>query len=200
MKWQTEDGRVHDDCVVFYRVKEEYGGLSNMAGGYPLRVQGVLIASSEALYQACRFPHQPEWQKEILEQPSPMGAKMMAKKGGRRREHSRADWETVNVEIMRWVLRVKLSQHFPEFGGLLRSTGQRLIVEKSRTDAFWGAREGKDGILRGQNQLGRLLMELRGLVLTRERAELQEVLPPAIPDFLLLGRPIDVIRIGTARK
>ena len=44
-----------DQCVVFLKTKEVFGGLSNMAGGYGLRVNGIHIPSSEALYQACRF-------------------------------------------------------------------------------------------------------------------------------------------------
>ena len=43
--------------IVFRMTREAFGGLSNMAGGYPVRVNGILVPSAEALYQACRFPH-----------------------------------------------------------------------------------------------------------------------------------------------
>src|SRR5215831_7329706 len=105
MDWQDEDGTVHANCAVFYKVDEEFGGLSNMAGGYPLRVGGVLVGSSEALYQACRFPHRPDWQQEIISQASPMAAKMKTRKN-RRRDQSRPDWGRIDVEVIRWVLRV----------------------------------------------------------------------------------------------
>ena len=52
--------------VVFFKTKEAFGGLSNMASGFPLRVNGVRIHTSEALYQACRFPHMPEVQRKII--------------------------------------------------------------------------------------------------------------------------------------
>ena len=42
--------------AVFRKTKERFGALSNMAGGFPLHVNGVKIRTSEALYQACRFP------------------------------------------------------------------------------------------------------------------------------------------------
>lgn len=196
MNWEWE-GKVHENCVVFYKVNEEWGGLSNMSNDFPLLVNGLQVGSSEALYQACRFPHRPNWQKEILDAPHAMQAKMKAKKEGRRKDHSRPDWEEVQVEIMRWCLRVKLAQHIKKFGGLLRWSAPRPIVERSRKDRFWGAVLEGDGVLRGENQLGRLLMELREELLAckqpGEESRLLRVEPPSIPDFLLLGKPLGVI-------
>jgi predicted NAD-dependent protein-ADP-ribosyltransferase YbiA (DUF1768 family) len=100
MNWEWE-GTVHENCVAFFRVAEEWGGLSNMSNDFPLRVNGLRIGSSEALYQACRFPHRPDWQQEILAAPHAMQAKMAAKKQGRRKEHSRPNWEEIQVEVMR---------------------------------------------------------------------------------------------------
>ena len=82
MKWRTEDNTMYNTCVVFHKVADKSGGLSNMAGGYPLWVNTTKIYFSKAIYQACRFPYQPEWQREIINQPSPMEAKMKAKKEG----------------------------------------------------------------------------------------------------------------------
>jgi type I restriction enzyme, S subunit len=196
MNWEWA-GTVHENCVVFFKVNEEWGGLSNMNNDFPLRVNGLRIGSSEALYQACRFPHRPDWQQEILDAPHPMQAKMKAKKEGRRREYSRPDWEAIQVEIMRWCLRVKLAQHFTKFGGLLRRSAPRPIVERSRKDRFWGAVLETDGVLRGQNRLGLLLMELRDELLVAkvagQESRLLRVEPPQVPDFLLLGQAIAVI-------
>ena len=100
MNWEWE-GSVHENCAVFYRVGEEWGGMSNMSNDFPLRVNGLRIGSGEALYQACRFPHRPDWQQEILAAPHAMQAKMKSKKGGRRKEHSRPNWEEIQVEVMR---------------------------------------------------------------------------------------------------
>jgi ribA/ribD-fused uncharacterized protein len=191
MRWRSEAGTLHDGCAVFFTVDGEFGGLSNMAGGYPLRVGGVPVGSSEALYQACRFPHRPEWQQEIISQASPMAAKMKAKKEHRRQDHSRPDWPQAEVEVMRWVLRVKLAQHYGRVARLLLATGGRPIVERSRKDRFWGAVEGNDGVLCGRNQLGLLLVQLRGLLESRPPEELQVVAPPPLPNFLLLGRPVE---------
>jgi ribA/ribD-fused uncharacterized protein len=194
MEWVSETGEVATSCAVFFKVTEEFGGLSNMAGGWPLRVNGILIGSSEALYQACRFPHRPDWQKEIIIQASPMSAKMKAKKEGRRDRHSRPDWDVICVEVMRWVLRVKLAQYYLRMKALFQQTAGRSIAEKSRKDRFWGAVEEDDGRLHGRNELGRLLMELRQQVESRPREEFATVEPMPIADFLLLGKPIEAVK------
>jgi len=176
--------------VVFLKTGEPFGGLSNMAGGFPLWVNGIRILTSEALYQACRFPHRPEVQTLIIEQRSPMTAKMKSKPY---RHDSRPDWDQVRVKIMRWCLRVKLAQNWRAFSELLLETGDRPIVEESRKDAFWGAKATDDGTLVGMNVLGRLLMELREAVRVEGRELLMSVQPLAIPKFLLGGRPIEIV-------
>ncbi|SFA69591.1 type I restriction enzyme, S subunit [Poseidonocella pacifica] len=179
-----------ETSVVFLKTKERFGGLSNMAGGFPLRVNGVRIRTSEALYQACRFPHLPDVQRTIIDERSPMTAKMRSKPF---REDSRPDWDAVRVKIMRWSLRVKLAQNWNEFGRLLLSTGDRPIVEQSRKDDFWGAKVIDDGTLVGMNVLGRLLMELREQLKGDEAESLHEIEPLSIPEFLLFRQPIEVI-------
>jgi ribA/ribD-fused uncharacterized protein len=179
------------DCAVFRKTAEEFGGLSNMAGSYPLRVNGVHILTSEALYQACRFPHLPDVQRLIIAQRSPMTAKMKSKPY---RKDSRSDWDAVRVGIMRWCLRVKLAQNWERFGSLLLSTGERPIVEDSRKDDFWGAKPVDEEALIGTNVLGRLLMELRELLRGSDADSLRVVSPPPLPGFVLLGREIGVIK------
>lgn len=178
------------ESVVFLKTDEPFGGLSNMAGGYPIHVNGVRILTSEALYQVCRFPHLPDVQKLIIGQVSPMTAKMRSKPY---RKDSRADWDQVRVRIMRWSLRMKLANNWNTFSALLLKTGDRPIVEESRKDAFWGAKVVDDGdTLVGMNVLGRLLMELREQVKQQGRNAALDVAPPDIPQFLLFGRPIEV--------
>lgn len=180
-------------CAVFYKTKELYGELSNMAGGYPLTVNGIPILTSEALYQACYFPHLPEVQRLIIVQKSPMSAKMKSKA---HRKDARLDWEAVRVPIMEWCLRVKLAQHWERFRALLLSTGERPIVEQSRRDEFWGARVVEEETLAGTNVLGQLLMALRTQVQGPEAEALQVVHPPPVPGFLLEGKEVGVIEGG----
>ena len=179
-----------ESSIVFLKTKERFGGLSNMAPGFPLLVNGVRIRTSEALYQACRFPHMPDVQRLIINERSPMTAKMRSKPY---RKVSRSDWNAVRVKIMRWSLRVKLAQNWREFGRLLLATGDRPIVEQSRKDDFWGAKVAESGSLVGMNVLGRLLMELRELLKSGEADQLHTVEPLAIPEFLLFEQPIQSI-------
>jgi ribA/ribD-fused uncharacterized protein len=174
-----------DQVVCFRRTKERFGGLSNMAHGFPLAVNGVRICASEVLYQACRFPHLPEVQALILREPGPMRAKAVSRT---RQDRTRPDWAAVRVPIMQWCLRVKLAQHRLSFGSLLLSTGEYPIVEVSRHDDFWGAKPSGDHQLVGRNVLGRLLMELRAR-LVRDPDSLGKITLPPVPELLLLGRP-----------
>ena len=176
--------------AVFLKTNEEFGAFSNMAGGFSLHVNGVKIRTSEALYQACRFPHLPEIQQEIIAERSPMRAKMKSKL---HQQNSRSDWDSVRVKIMRWCLRVKLVQNWNRFRDALLETGDFPIVEFSRRDDFWGAKLMGDRTLVGTNALERLLMELREQIKKEPSNSFQSVEPLPIPDFLLDNRQIEKI-------
>ena len=183
------------DSVVFRKTKEKFGGLSNMAPGFPLRVNGIAILTSEALYQACRFPHLPDIQRLVISQKSPMTAKM---KSRRYRSQSREDWDVIRVSVMRWCLRVKLAMNWRKFRNLLLATRDRAIVEESTRDDFWGAKVRNDGVLVGANALGRLLMELREEARDPTCEALRCVEPLGFKNFLLNGEPIRVVEVPHA--
>lgn len=180
------------EIIWFRKTKENFGGLSNMCAGYPLVINGHIIRTSEAIYQACRFPDFPDIQRLIINEKSPMTAKMKSKPY---RQHTRKDWDKVRVKIMRWCLQVKLAQNFIKFGQLLEETHKWPIVEDSRKDKFWGAVRDKNNkqILTGINALGRLLMELRQTYRSAKRYDLLYVAPLYIDNFNLFGEPIQAI-------
>jgi predicted NAD-dependent protein-ADP-ribosyltransferase YbiA (DUF1768 family) len=72
----------------------------------------------------------------------------------------RSDWEDIKVDCMLWVLELKLKWNPETFGALLKSTGSRMIVEKSKKDNFWGCLQ-NGSVFEGENQLGQLLVEVR---------------------------------------
>lgn len=82
--------------------------------------------------------------------------------GRQRARPLRPDWESVKLDVMRQALRAKFTQH-KALGTLLMVTAPNTLVEHTEHDAFWG--DGGHG--KGQNWLGRLLMELRGEMLDR---------------------------------
>ena len=194
MKEQNKDIRTYQrsESVVFLKTKEKFGELSNMAAGFPLKVNDIKIRTSEALYQACRFPHKPDLQQKIIEAHSPMTAKMRGKPF---RQETRKDWSNVRVDIMRWCLGVKLAQNWDKFSNLLLETEDLPIVEQSRKDSFWGAKADKEisETLVGMNVLGRLLMELREKLKKNNPEKLKNVKPLTISNFFLVGKPIETI-------
>ena len=179
------------DVVAFRRSEARWGGFSNMSRDYPLLVNGVTFQTLEALFQVMKFPHLPEVQHQIIAEKNLMKVAWI---GRGRANTPRADWKAVRVDVMRWAVRVKLAQHWEAFGMLLLETGERPIVENSARDDFWGAIPDADGAhLVGENHLGRLLMELRD-ELRNSPDMLVAVPPPPIPDFLLLGQPVDAVQ------
>jgi ribA/ribD-fused uncharacterized protein len=97
--------------------------------------------------------HKPRVAAEILATGSPWAALRVERQYATAR---RADWQVVKVDVMRELLRAKLAQH-EDVREILTLAGTRTIIENSPWDGFWGL--GPDGD--GQNQLGRLWMELQ---------------------------------------
>ncbi|ELB2808746.1 NADAR family protein [Vibrio alginolyticus] len=183
------------NAAAFKKTTEKWGELSNMCAGFPIVVNNIPIKSAEALYQACRFPHHPDIQKKILEQNSPMTAKMVGKPHlGKTRE----DWEQVRILIMKWVLRVKLAQNMERFSSVLRETQDMPIVELSNKDDFWGAKPVGENIYVGVNALGRLLMELRDQLALCGKSPFLSVAPLKINNFLLYGNAIEFVYASQA--
>jgi ribA/ribD-fused uncharacterized protein len=181
------------EVIKFRKTSEPFGGLSNMAPGFPVVVNHIHFWTSEALYQCCRYPDAPDVQEMIACERSPMTAKM---KGKKFRDLTRSDWEQIRVRVMRWSLKVKLAQHQGTFGKLLLETGIKPIVEESAKDQFWGAKTQDGAALMGVNVLGRLLMELREQWRSAP-SDFEQVPPPPIPNFLLFGRQVEIVQAKT---
>jgi ribA/ribD-fused uncharacterized protein len=177
------------EVVSFSSTKSKFGGLSNMAPGFSLFVNEVIIPNSEALYQACRFPLFPELQEEIIKQVSPMDAKRISRENS---HLTRQDWEVVKLSIMRWCIMVKLVQNREMFGRLLQDTGEKSIVEYSKKDKFWGASPIDSNTVQGVNALGRLLMDVREKHVMINSVP-DKVTPLNIPAFLLFNLPIAIV-------
>ena len=146
--------------IAFRKVKEPYGWLGNMSPS-PITYEGKIYRTAEALFQALRFESD-EYREKIRSCTSPMTAKMSAKKHEQHMAivpRSRED-----LANMKKVLELKLQQH-PQLVSALLATGDAQIVEdcSSRpqgSGTFWGAVKAPEGWV-GENQLGKLWMELR---------------------------------------
>jgi len=149
--------------AVFSKAREAWGAFGNMSGGYAFvdPATGLRWSSSEAWYQAQRFPHLPELQEEIRAASNGFVAKKAAH--ARVRE-SRPDWLEVNVQLMADAIALKAQSE--RFVAELLASGEMDIVEYSARDDFWGARGGEE--LRGANVLGQLLMQLRAKLVAEQ--------------------------------
>ena len=130
-----------------------YRAFSNF---YPARVRfdGVVYPTVEHAFQAAKTLD-PTW-RQVMREASTAG---IAKRYGRQ-VPLRDDWEEVKCDIMLDLLRQKFASSI--LNATLRATGDQLLIEGNTWhDNFWGsclcARCGN----RGENHLGKLLMQVR---------------------------------------
>ena len=98
---------------------------------------------------------------EIIDTNTPLEAKRLARKYEKEfgdEEYWRIWNEERKVEVMRKGIRAKFNQN-PEMKEKLLATGNKVLIEDSSKDDYWG------GAIKGSaNMLGYLLMELRHLL------------------------------------
>ncbi len=150
--------------ITFTKVSLPNGWMSNMAP-YPVIYNNVTYKTTEALFQCLRFENYPEIQKEIMNEKSPMAAKMIAK--GNRDILVKDGYEFLgnkDLELMRLCINLKLEQH-PQLKDELLATGNKKIIEDCSarpqdSGLFWGCAY-QNGTWIGKNSLGEILMEKR---------------------------------------
>lgn len=126
----------------------KYRFLSNFPAVVVL-LDGIKYSSVEAAYQAAKTL---DSQKRV---PFKTASAADAKKLGNRLE-LRADWEDVKLHIMEGLLRQKFREE--PFKSQLKATGDMELIEGNYWgDTFWGVCQGV-----GENNLGKLLMKIRG--------------------------------------
>lgn len=135
--------------IFFFRKAEHYSEFSNFAPS-EFEADGVCWPTVEHYFQAQKFEDM-VYRERIRSAHSPMNAKTL---GQTRQVPIRSDWENVK-EVMKTALRLKFQN--PRLRSLLLSTKNRMLVEDSPYDRYWGG--GKDRT--GKNRLGVLLMEIR---------------------------------------
>ncbi|EBS5002171.1 DUF1768 domain-containing protein, partial [Salmonella enterica subsp. enterica serovar Havana] len=108
-------------------------------------------------------------------------------------KYTRKEWDKNRISIMKWVVFVKLCQNWDSFFYLLDSTEEKLIIEHSEKDGFWGAKLDNNGFY-GVNALGRILMFAREQARLRGQNGLSTIPPLNLPSFELLGQKILPVR------
>jgi hypothetical protein len=142
-------------AIYFYNTREKYGCFSNFSP-HGFELDRAWWATSEHYFQAQKFAGT-IYVDRIRQLKT---AREAAKIGRDRSLPLRQDWETVKDEIMQKAVLRKFETH-SDIRNLLLATGDRLIVENSPIDYYWGC--GKDGS--GKNRLGEVLMQVRETLL-----------------------------------
>lgn len=128
----------------------QYRFLSNF---HPAEIEfnGWLWPTTEHAYQAAKMTKHTSITK-ILGAPTPGKAKRL----GRDLKDIRADWDSVKLNIMMALTKLKFHTH-DDLKELLLATGDQEIVEGNYWgDRFWGVCNGE-----GENHLGKIIMEVR---------------------------------------
>lgn len=109
--------------------------------------------SVEHFFQAMKYSHDSAYQEKIRESDHPKKARKLGRTWFRRVVK---DWRHVRIHTMYTGCYNKFLQN-EEAWELLDATEDKLIVEPSQYDYFWGI--GRDG--RGKNIYGKTLMRVR---------------------------------------
>lgn len=142
---------VTEDAVYFF--SDAAGVLCNWSA-HGVTIWGQYFQTVEHAYHYCKFQDVSSVTAEQIKQAaSPYIAMKIAQKN---KSYRRSDWENIKVATMREITRAKYRQH-DDARQILLDTGDRLLVENSPWDYFWGC--GADG--NGQNIMGKILMEVR---------------------------------------
>ncbi|XZN98637.1 MAG: NADAR family protein [Microcoleus sp.] len=140
--------------IYFYKVDEPYGCFSNFSL-HDICIDGQKWLTVEHYYQAQKFVTSADERlvTAIRAVPTPQEAANLGRDPNYR---LRADWEAVKISVMCEAVKTKFLTH-TDIQQILLKTGDRLIVENSPTDYYWGC--GCDQT--GQNHLGKILMSVR---------------------------------------
>lgn len=137
--------------IKFYSVNEAYGEFSNFAL-FPIKLKGKIWKTTEHYFQAQKFVDK-AYQEKIRKASTPMKA---AQLGRSRKVRIVKKWDNIRDNVMYEALKAKFTQH-EELNELLLATGDKILIEHTENDSYWG--DSGDGS--GKNKLGKLLMRLR---------------------------------------
>jgi ribA/ribD-fused uncharacterized protein len=135
---------------------ENFGSFSK----HSFKLEDKEWPSVEHYFQAMKFEDE-AYQEKIRQSANPKKARKL---GRSRLKKIRSDWKKVKTVYMTRAVYTKCHT-YPVIKETLLATGDARLVENSQYDYYWGC--GRDR--RGENQYGKVLMNVRGKL--REEAE-----------------------------
>jgi ribA/ribD-fused uncharacterized protein len=140
-----------EDRIYFFTVPFE--PLNNWSA-HSIHIWDKDFLTSEHAFQWKKFSIvAPEIANKILLAKSPYA---VFKISSLNKDKKPSDWHNKKLAIMEEILRTKIKQH-EDVQEAIKKTENRIIIENSPVDSFWGIGPNKDG----QNMLGTLWMKIR---------------------------------------
>ncbi len=146
------DRRLRQD---FYNSNEacyEFTNFWNGAGDLKLKIGDRNWRTTEHYFQAMKYTDQGK-QEQVRGKVTAREAFAFTREPG---NQPRSDWPQVKEKFMLEALREKAKQN-QQFRRLLENTGNKVLVESSDRDSYWGYGGNKGGL----NKLGYMLMQVR---------------------------------------
>ncbi|MDO8520725.1 MAG: NADAR family protein [bacterium] len=148
----------YNDRIFFY--EHEYYVFSNFSS-FALEWKGKLWMTSEHAYHSEKFIDE-RLKEELQKTRSAHDAMKFAYAN---KDKYLSNWDEIKLGVMKKILLAKVAQH-PYVKKKLLESGDRPLIEDSWRDAYWGWGPNKDG----ENHLGKLWMEVRDEVRSKEAA------------------------------
>jgi len=138
-----------DKQILFY--ENEFYVFSNFSA-FAIEWKDKLYMTSEHVFHSEKFE-----ESNLKEQiRNARSAHVALKIAEANKDKHKSDWNTVELKVMKEILRAKVEQH-PYVKKKLMESGDKELIEDSWRDSYWGWGPNKDG----ENHLGKLWMEVR---------------------------------------
>lgn len=159
--------------IAFTKSSAPFGWMGNMSR-YKIFYNDKEWGSTEALFQALRFPENSPFREEIRLAKNGFEAKQVAK--ANRDKMSVTPTSEEDLDNMRLCIRLKIEQHSELKPILIGSKGINIYEDVTKrgdvgSNLIWGAIKQEDGTWVGENIMGVLWMELRDKLVGKTEVE-----------------------------
>ena len=159
---------IDSNCIFIDSNNKEYIGLLKNSFGFKVNNGVNYFENIDVLYSCMMFGGDGSIVESLMDKNNLKRFNGIVSKN---KNKICSGWECIKVDVMRWVLKGKLVCNYLKFGELLLKSGNKEIVIVNRFDEFWGVKDNGNGIYEGENMLGKLLMELRDVIIDKNRRD-----------------------------